>query len=57
MTNEAPMSNDERRLAAEFTSEITEDILDLSPEEWADGCLVLAPEVFPDESWDDEDPG
>ena len=28
---------------------------DLSPEEWAEGCVALSPEVFPsDENWDED---
>jgi predicted transcriptional regulator len=42
----------------ELARQIIEDYLDLerlsdlSPEEWAEGCLALAPEVFPDEDWE-----
>jgi len=49
------MTNDEsRRRTAESAAEIVEDERDVSPEEWAEGCVALSPEVFPDENWDND---
>jgi hypothetical protein len=44
----------------DFARQIIEDYLDLdrlrdlSADEWAEGCLALSPEVFPDEVWEKE---
>jgi hypothetical protein len=54
------LASAEGRAAAELARQIVEDYLDLdglrelSPDEWAEGCVALSPEVFPDENWDQD---
>jgi predicted transcriptional regulator len=51
------------QVAAQLVQRIVEEYLDYqgwtqdSVEDWAAASLALAPEVFPEETWSDEDSG
>jgi hypothetical protein len=51
MTNQIRMTNDDARFAEDARDLAA--LLEISPEEWAEGFLALAPKVFPEENWDD----